>query len=339
MTEKLKCTKSKDFCTRHDKSDRFDMKIIDSNPHLRDPVRRANLIKRSVRTSCGVEGMSKKQELKIIDCEANGAWVDFSDSLEKIGFAVLKNHGVLPHIIEKAYEDWGRFFKTDAKFNYNREEGSQAGYFSTQVSETAKGANEKDLKEFFQYYYNGVAPYDIEQNTRKTYIQLYKLACKLLEWAEWGLPFGIRKGLSEPLTDMILNSEETILRFIHYPPIEGEIKPGQVRAAAHEDINLLTILPAATAEGLEVKDSDGNWFKVPTGKDLIVVNTGDMLAEATLKWYPATTHRVVNPNDSTEARLSMPLFLHPRPDVQLSKKYTAGEYLDERLKELGLKNE
>ena len=137
---------------------------------------------------------------------------------------------------------------------------------------------------------------------------------------------------------MIDKSPQNMLRIIHYPPLRATDSPQAIRAAAHEDINLLTILCAATAPGLQASNINGNWFDVPMDPGMIVVNTGDMLQMATDGYFPSTTHRVINPpNDEREtSRLSMPLFLHPHDHVQLSKTHTAGSYLTERLEEIGL---
>ena len=111
-----------------------------------------------------------------------------------------------------------------------------------------------------------------------------------------------------------------------------------MRAAAHEDINLLTLLPAATAKGLEVKDANGKWQEVPCDPTAIVVNAADMLQMASQNYYPSTTHRVVNPDgiEAKKSRLSMPLFLHPRDEVMLADNFTANDYRLQRLREIGL---
>ena len=125
---------------------------------------------------------------------------------------------------------------------------------------------------------------------------------------------------------------------LHYPPLRGDEPEGAVRAAEHGDINLLTILPAATAEGLQAKMSNDEWVDVPINKNWIIINSGDMLEEATGFYYPSTKHRVLNPTGEAakKPRLSMPLFLHPRDDVKLSDRYTAHSYRMERYGELGL---
>jgi isopenicillin N synthase-like dioxygenase len=135
---------------------------------------------------------------------------------------------------------------------------------------------------------------------------------------------------------MVENTDQTLFRIIHYPAIKDYSNTTGVRAAAHEDINLITLLPMATAEGLEVLDAQGNWLKVGGDPNAIVINVGDMLQEATKGYLRSTTHRVVNTN-MNKARYSAPLFIHPKPQVKLSDIYTADSYLQERLKELGLK--
>jgi len=129
-----------------------------------------------------------------------------------------------------------------------------------------------------------------------------------------------------------------LLRILHYPPLTASVADGAVRAAEHEDINLITLLPAATAPGLEVKDVHGNWHAVPCDPGAVVVNAADMLQACTEHYYISTTHRVVNPEDENKhrSRYSMPLFLHAHPDVRLTGQLTAGQYLTQRLHEIGL---
>jgi isopenicillin N synthase-like dioxygenase len=135
---------------------------------------------------------------------------------------------------------------------------------------------------------------------------------------------------------MIEGSPDTLLRVLRYPPLTGEEEPGAVRAAAHEDINLLTVLPASNERGLQLLTKTGEWADVPSDFGSLVINVGDMLQEASGGYYKSTTHRVVNPSGegARRSRVSLPLFLQPRPDVVLSERYTAGSYLDERLREI-----
>ena len=138
---------------------------------------------------------------------------------------------------------------------------------------------------------------------------------------------------------MITDSKTNLLRIIHYPPLDGNEEDGAIRGSAHEDINLITLLVSGTEPGLQVQDTDGNWHDVSCDPGCLAINAGDMLQEASGGYFPSTTHQVINPDNEikNKSRLSMPLFLHPRDEVILSKKYTAKEYLDERLREIGLK--
>lgn len=272
-----------------------------------------------------------------VDFERQDAIKLFSSSLHQTGFAVLENHPIDSQLIDAIYQEWMAFFKCGEKFQYQFNVATQDGYFPASISEKAKGAEVKDLKEFFQYYPWGQFPDSLTDNTRKLYKQLNQFAVTLLCWLEEELPGSIASNLSMPLSAMIDQCEQTMLRILHYPPLSGTEPVGAVRAAAHEDINLITLLVGATSSGLQVKDNSGNWHEVPCSQESIVVNVGDMLDLATDHYYRSTTHRVINPDESNEARLSMPLFLHPNPHVQLTPGKTAGEYLHERLVELGLK--
>ena len=152
-------------------------------------------------------------------------------------------------------------------------------------------------------------------------------------------PADVAAHYSEPLSNMIMDTPNTLLRILHYPPFNGTEEPGAIRAAAHEDINLLTILPAANEPGLQVQAQDGQWLDVPGDFGHLIVNIGDMLQEASQGYFPSTSHRVINPTgvNSGKSRISLPLFLHPRSEVVLSKNHTQASYLLERLKELGVK--
>lgn len=273
----------------------------------------------------------------MIDYTARDADYYFTQSLANTGFAVLKNHPIEPTIIYDAYRLWEKFFLKciDEKNNYLYEKSTQDGYFPFQ-SENAKNHAIGDLKEFFHIYPWGRIPDDLREISLHLYQLLEKLAAELLDWIENFLPESVSTKLSMPLKEMIVDSPNTLLRVIHYPPV-GQVQSGAVRAAAHEDINLITLLPAATSPGLEVLDAESKWHQVNCDAGNIVVNVGDMLQMCTENFYKSTTHRVVNPVDLSEncSRYSMPLFLHPRKHIRLSEKFTSTEYLMQRLREIG----
>ena len=143
----------------------------------------------------------------------------------------------------------------------------------------------------------------------------------------------------------------TIMRIIHYPPLDSSTPEGAVRSAAHEDINFITLLMTATAAGLQVMDHDGTWIDVEGNHEQIIVDSGDMIQNLTNGLFKSTTHRVVNPGDPTQRRFSMPMFVHPRNEIDLTPRQeyieqtsgvadypsiTAGAYLHQRLVEIGL---
>lgn len=272
-----------------------------------------------------------------VDYRASDAASKFCESLRNTGFAVLSNHPIPEQLIEQVYADWQSFFHSDEKVAFTHRPSTQDGYFPFRT-ETAKNHKISDLKEFYHFYPDGRKPPQLEAISLKMYQSLQHLSVELLQWIETFLPKEISSSLSMPLRDMIDASPNTLLRILHYPPLEEEYETEAVRAAPHEDINLITLLPAATSPGLQVKDIVGNWHEVSCDPGNIVVNVGDMLQLCTNQYYKSTTHRVVNPNGAERltSRYSMPLFLHPRPEVSLTANRTAEEYLYERLKEIGI---
>ena len=273
-----------------------------------------------------------------VDYQAENAQQLFVESLKETGFGVLKNHPIRQELVSNIYKHWQEFFDSEQKldFEYNKE--TQDGFFPANVSEVAKGFKVKDIKEYNHYYPWGKYPDNLKEEISTYYNEALSLAKELLGWVEKHSPDDVSKHYSAPLSSMIEDSQQTLLRILHYPPLQGDEEPDAIRAAAHEDINLLTILPAANEPGLQVKGKDGNWIDVPCDFGNLIVNIGDMLQEASGHYFPSTTHQVINPQgqSQTKSRISIPLFLHPRPDVVLSERYTADSYLKERLEELGV---
>lgn len=274
-----------------------------------------------------------------IDFCSENASCDFAKSLEETGFAVIKNHPVDQKLMQEVFSEWEAFFNSTYKMNYVYHNDTQDGLFPMNVSETAVGYSVKDIKEFYHYYPWGQYPKELSNKSKELYKQLTNVAVTLLYWVEENLPDAIRKKLSQPLSQMIENSKQILMRILHYPPLTGNETAGAVRAGAHTDINLLTVLIAASQSGLQVKDSAGNWLEVPVDPGMLAINIGDMLQEATEGFYKSTAHQVINPTGDgrLKSRYSIPLFLHPRPDVVLSNRYTAGSFLNERLAQLGIK--
>lgn len=277
-------------------------------------------------------------KLVAVDYQAENAAQLFVESLKETGFGVLKNHPIKQELVSSIYSNWQKFFNTEAKHDFLFDKEKQDGYFPPEISEVAKGFKAKDIKEYFHYYPWGRCPTELKEEISTYYGEAMSLATELLGWVEDHSPEETAKNFSQPLSSMIDGSDLTLLRVLHYPPLQGDEEADAIRAAAHEDINLLTILPAANEPGLQVKGKDGNWLDVPCDFGNLIVNIGDMLQEASGHYFPSTTHQVVNPEgqDQTKSRISLPLFLHPKPEVKLSERYTADSYLKERLKELGV---
>ncbi len=283
---------------------------------------------------------------------------------EDVGFVAVKNHGIPDELINKLYTDAASFFtmNDDAKRAYEKPElAGQRGYTSF-GKEHAKGYDEPDLKEFFQVGQQvedddpikETYPDNVKVNELPGFTPTIIGAYKAFEQTGKSLmqATALFLELDEHYFDANLHNGNSILRIIHYPPISREPKSA-IRAEQHEDINLITLLVGASADGLEILNMQNEWVSVTALPDQIVVNVGDMLQRLTNNRLKSTTHRVVNPPREKwgTPRYSMPFFLHPRVTMSLAclescvddehpkmyEDYTAGQYLDERLAEIGLK--
>lgn len=274
-------------------------------------------------------------DVAVVDFTAPDAPERFATSLRETGFGVITNHPLDWSLVETIYREWSELFDDPDVGEYVTAD-SVAGYFPPDVSETAKGFEVKDLKEFFHVYPWSVYPTQVTDAALRYRDQATQVALTLLDWVEQQMPPEIAARLSMPLTQMMSGSTRTLLRVLRYPPLPSEVPDGAVRAAAHEDINLLTVLPASDQPGLELLGADGEWFPVPCDPGSLAVNGGEMLDLATGGHYPATTHRVVNPVDdgARRARMALPLFLHPADEVVLAEGRTANEFLTQRIREL-----
>ncbi len=285
-------------------------------------------------------------------------------AFEEVGFVAVKNHGISDELIDKLYTYVQEFFSLPAEKKKSYEIPGLAGQrgYTSFGKEHAKGSEAPDLKEFFQYgqtvpndhslkpeYPDNVKVNDIEgfNETLFNAYRAFEKSGKLLLQA-----IALYVGLDEHFFDDKVEEGNSIVRAIHYPPITAEPKSA-IRAEQHEDINLITLLVGASASGLEILNKQNEWVPVTSLEDQIVVNVGDMLQRLTNNKLKSTTHRVVNPPRELwhTSRFSIPFFLHPKSSMDLSalkecidenhpkafEDITAGEYLDERLKEIGLK--
>lgn len=288
-------------------------------------------------------------------------------AFNETGFVTIANHGMSKELMAELYIEVKKLFdlSEDLKKKYEIIElAGQRGYTS-KGREKAKDSKTPDLKEFWQvgqYVEGEVLPKDeypdnILVDELPRFNEITKEVYKKLEHAGTHIlrAIAIYLNLEENYFDAKIRNGNSILRAIHYFPITNPdaLEPDAVRAGAHEDINLITLLIGASADGLEVLTRDGTWYPVKAQADDIVVNVGDMLQRLTNNKLKSTTHRVVNPPRELmgTSRYSVPFFLHPRSDMSLAclescidtehpkayDDYSAGQYLDERLREIGLK--
>ena len=280
--------------------------------------------------------MSAPVALPQISYTAPGFDAAFMASLHEYGFAAVVDHPLDDDRVARIYGEWLAFFSSGEAAGFRMDPVRQDGYFSLEEAEHAKGFVERDFKEYFQFYPWGRCPESLQSDLANHFDAAVELGTELLSCIARCLPEAVTHELTEPLRDMIQRSQQSMLRVLHYPPVT--VDQSILRAAPHEDINLLTLLPAADGPGLELELRGGEWVSVPHSPGQLIVNIGDMLQEATGGYLPSTSHRVATPDAEQPAvsRMSLPLFLHPRPDVVLSPRYTAGQYLMQRLDELGV---
>ena len=273
----------------------------------------------------------------VVDFTATDAPERFTESLRTTGFAVVTNHPLPSELVQSLYTEWEEFFTSGAAEAYTVGPDNQEGYFPPKIAETAKGRTVRDLKEFFHVYpWSDKYPSEVSDDAMRYRDIATDVASTLLGWIDANIPPEVAEKLSRPVADMLTGNSRTLLRILRYPPLEGDAPEGALRAAAHEDINLLTVLPASNETGLELLGADGEWYEVPCDPGSIAVNCGEMLDRATEGYLPATTHRVVNPvgEAANRARMSMPLFLAAADDVIITDGRNAEELLAERIAEL-----
>lgn len=284
------------------------------------------------------------------------------NSFKRFGFAMVSDHGVPQPLVDRAWAKTREFFALpeEEKRRYHIPGGGGARGLTPFKTEIAKGASHVDLKEFWHVgrelpkghrFEADMAPNvwpDRPEGFKETFLDLFRA----LDDAGDRLLSAIARylGLAPNWFDHAVRDGNSVLRLLHYPPVPADAP--EVRAGAHEDINLITLLLGAEEAGLELLDKDGSWLPVKPPEGAMVVNVGDMLQRLTNHVLPSTTHRVVNPPPERRghARYSMPFFLHPAPDFMIKAlpqcvsadnperepPISAQDYLNERLAEIGL---
>lgn len=271
-------------------------------------------------------------KVKVCDFKSENFEKDLISSILETGFVVVTQHGISEKLIRDTQSDWRNFFlksQKDKNLFVNGNDGNM-GYKGLRT-ETAVGAKKADLKEFFHWKPGYEIPGQLEETVYTLFHKLNEVAYRILDVIDQE---NKRQGDPTNYVDDCAQSDNTLLRTLYYPAMDFDADPGAVRAAAHEDINHITLLVAASAPGLQVLDKTGKWHDVPHEENSIVVNIGDMMQLQSGGRYKSTTHRVVNPMNSKEDRISMPLFVHPHSNVKLTPTKTAGQFLQERIAEI-----
>ncbi|MBX9880912.1 MAG: isopenicillin N synthase family oxygenase [Sphingomonas sp.] len=295
--------------------------------------------------------------------DPNGFAAALGASFERFGFAVVADHGIPADLITRAWAQTEALFALSEaeKRGYHLAGGGGARGYTPFKTEIAKGASVVDLKEFWHigrelpagHRYAPVMPANIWPHAPEGFRETFTTLFAAFDLAGDVLLSAIARhlGLAPNWFDTAVADGNSVLRLLHYPPIAEDAEG--VRAGAHEDINLITLLLGAEEAGLELLDRDGRWLPVKPPEGALVVNVGDMLQRLTNHVLPSTTHRVVNPPAERRgvSRYSMPFFLHPAPDFLIEtlpgcisaerpNRYptpiTAHDYLHERLVEIGL---
>lgn len=298
------------------------------------------------------------------DLQKKSLFVDtIGSAFQEIGFCAVRGHFLDDQLVKRLYDQIKLFFDlpTDIKKKYEHPEFSgQRGYVSF-GKESAKGSKHGDLKEYWHFgqyvsedeshkynYFPNIKVDELPEFNRVGE-EVYKTLEKTAKYVLRALALYLK--IDENYFDNYIHNGNSILRPIHYPPIMEDPKEA-VRAAAHGDINLITLLMGAHGKGLQVQKTNGDWIDAVASKDELMINIGDMLSRHTNNVLKSTVHRVVNPDRELlkKSRYSIPFFMHPVSEMKLNvlesticdefpKAYddiTAGEFLEERLIELGL---
>ena len=293
-------------------------------------------------------------ELSFVDIEkgdSNSINI-LSDALEDHGFFSITEHGLSNELVDKCYQLSKQFFNLEyeIKNKYSSVGSKGARGYTPKGIETAVGENVPDQKEF--WHHGPVVDDTFDQKIPKNiiieempefnkyydelYLELHKIGSRVLSVI--ALSLDIDKNFFTPW----IEKGNSLLRSIHYPPVDSNLNPH--RARAHEDINLITLLIGAEEGGLEVLNKDGSWIKVSPSSEAIVCNIGDMMQLVTDKKLKSTTHRVIQDKlTESKPRYSIPFFLHPAPSINLKSIFRdsdegilANDFLDQRLKEIKL---
>ncbi|MBF13835.1 MAG: hypothetical protein CMF46_05690 [Legionellales bacterium] len=253
------------------------------------------------------------------------------ESLQKNGFCILVNPPLDDQLVEYNYQLWHKWFQQTGKQKgrFAIMPGKIGGYAINR--EKAQAAKYPDHKEIFDCYRHTKLPNELKQSTFQLSSALHQIGAECIKWIENHCK------LSRPLTQIIDHSNRSVLRVAYYPALTG-LQAHNQRVSPHTDINMLTIQPAPSSEGLQACDINGVWHDIPLNPNQVIIKIGDMLSKLTNGQLISTTHRVISPVNVRchIPRIATPFFLHCQSKVKLSNQHTSDSYLTERLQEIEL---
>jgi isopenicillin N synthase-like dioxygenase len=270
-------------------------------------------------------------DLPVVDARTRGAGAELARQLHRFSFAVLVGHDIPRALVDEVLAEWAAFFDSPVRNHYLFTSEGQDGYFPAPDDDRTAGATGWDPKEFFHLYPWGQVPAEVSDAALRYRRLAMATGRILLSWLDEHTPSDVACRFPMPLCRMLEGGEgNTLLRIIRYKPSAD----GGHRSAPHHDTNLLTLLPAPTDIGLQVRIPHAGWTDVPWEPGSLAVNAGVMLEMLSGGHYPAAYHRVVSTHGSDLAppRMAMPLFLHPADDVLLDGERTAANFLRDRVR-------
>lgn len=270
----------------------------------------------------------------LVDLKDTYAGNKLYQSLQSNGYTILKNHNISIELLDEIIDSWKPFFLSKNKYTYLRTDSSDEGFIPLNY-ETASKELTADIKELYQTHYTGEFPSEVDTKpTKELFKQTVKLTKAICQILDDELPHEINSEMQSSLSSMVTNSNNHLIRIIHYPPVGTNAK--SERAAAHTDICLFTMVFGAVFNGLEFKDHNDEWFEPEISPTEIVLFNSEMIELCTNGHLKALFHRVrTYPNSSKESRFSVPIGFHPTRSALLKQNLTASEHLKNRLNEMG----
>jgi isopenicillin N synthase-like dioxygenase len=273
---------------------------------------------------------------KLVDLNLATCGEDFVSALHNFGFAIIRNHGISADLLSKVYDGWAKYFQNPDRFQdvydavtQNRYYSTQSGYYPFESVDHKGGQVKRSVEYFHAFPDTELTERHAARDTYTMASKLNRLSLDLLEMLDDSGKF------KYPLREMAAWSEKTLLRILHYPPVDGT-EHHDKRSYGHKDPNLITLIPAPTGPGLQVFHSK-QWLNIEMQPGDVFVNIGDMLEIISDGYVKSTLHQVIMPEgeQSKVARYSTPFFVYPHPEVVLREGLTAEQFLIDRLKQLG----